>query len=136
MKAASRRWFLERAVVAVGALSQASSAKGARPSASGAAEESRAGAALRYGTERCVVEWAYNAGIPYADLFNDLELDVVFTDPGGQEQRVPAFWAGEQAWRVRYSPATAPRGRPRANHKGCPCITGHKRLQWSASAFC
>ena len=45
-------------------------------------------------------------GKPYSDPFNDLELDVVFTDPQGERARVPAFWAGEQIWRVRYSPAS------------------------------
>ena len=37
------------------------------------------------------------------DPFNDVQLDVVFTDPHGSEHVVPAFWAGEQTWRVRYS---------------------------------
>jgi len=30
-------------------------------------------------------------------------LDVIFTDPDNKEQRVPAFWAGGQEWRVRYA---------------------------------
>ena len=38
--------------------------------------------------------------------FNDVMLDVVFTDPSGGEKRVPAFWAGGNDWKVRYaSPA-------------------------------
>ena len=108
MSRVSRRSFIEKAGVtlAVGSLSQASSAKGGVPSGQGAARGPGGKSVVRYGVERCVVEWAYSSGKAYADPFNDLELDVVFTDPQGREQRVPAFWAGEQVWRVRYSPAT------------------------------
>jgi hypothetical protein len=61
----------------------------------------------RYGIARCVVEWSYSSEKAYADPFNDVELDVVLTDPQGHEQTVPAFWAGEQTWRIRYSPTSA-----------------------------
>jgi hypothetical protein len=40
----------------------------------------------------------------YADPFNEIDLDVVFRDPHGNEQHVPAFWAGEPFWRIRYAP--------------------------------
>ena len=107
MRTVSRRSFLEKAGVTLGTLSQASPAKRGGPPASGAAKLPKSGATVQYGTERCAVEWAYYSGKAYADPFNDLELDVVFTDPRGNEQRVPAFWAGEQVWRVRFSPAAA-----------------------------
>jgi hypothetical protein len=48
-------------------------------------------------------EWHYTSGKTYADPFNDVELDVLITSPDGSEQRVPAFWAGDHTWRVRYS---------------------------------
>ena len=48
-------------------------------------------------------------GESYEDPFNDVELDVVVTDPEGREQRVPAFWGGGQVWRVRYAPHVAGR---------------------------
>ena len=32
---------------------------------------------------------------------------MIFKRPGGEEDRVPAFWAGEQSWRVRYAPLVA-----------------------------
>ena len=57
-----------------------------------------------YAIERCVTEWAYSSGKAYADPFNQVELDVVFRDSQGHEQRVPAFWAGGQTWRIRYAP--------------------------------
>ena len=58
-----------------------------------------------HGTQNRVVELSWASAKPYADPFNDVELDVVFAAPNGQERRVPAFWAGEQTWRVRYAAA-------------------------------
>ena len=52
----------------------------------------------------CITEWAYTSGKAYIDPFNDVELDVIVTDPDGQELTVPAFWAGDQTWRVRFAP--------------------------------
>src|SRR5690242_2580695 len=56
----------------------------------------------REARQNSVTEWSFTSGKSYRDPFNDLELDVVFSGPGGEE-RVPAFWAGEQTWRVRYA---------------------------------
>jgi hypothetical protein len=39
----------------------------------------------------------------YSDLFNQIEVSVEFTDPNGRVINIPAFWAGEQEWRVRYA---------------------------------
>ena len=58
---------------------------------------------MKYVMENCVTEWAYTSGTAYRDPFNEVQLDVVFTDPSGGEHVVPAFWAGEQTWRVRYA---------------------------------
>jgi hypothetical protein len=66
-------------------------------------------AGTQYGIQHCVSEWSYSSGKAYADPFNDLELDVIFTDPQGHEHRMPAFWAGGQTWRIRYSPGVAGR---------------------------
>lgn len=54
-------------------------------------------------TANVPVEWTYTSGRQYADPFNDVRLDAVVTDPDGNEQRVPAFWAGGQNWGVRYA---------------------------------
>lgn len=40
---------------------------------------------------------------PLSDPFNEAEVDVLFTDPEGEEKRVPAFWSGGEFWRVRYA---------------------------------
>ena len=39
------------------------------------------------------------------DPFNEVTLDLLVTDPAGQERAIPAFWAGDRQWRVRYAPA-------------------------------
>ena len=54
--------------------------------------------------QNCVAELSFQSGKRYADPFNEATLDVVFTDPGGEERRVPAFWAGGGEWRARYAP--------------------------------
>ncbi len=49
-------------------------------------------------------QWSYRSGKQYSDPFNQVEVDAIVTTPSGQEERVPAFWAGGSTWRVRYSP--------------------------------
>jgi len=58
---------------------------------------------MKYVQQNCVSEWSFTSGRTYADPFNEVQLEVVFTDPEGAELVVPAFWAGEQTWRVRYA---------------------------------
>ena len=53
--------------------------------------------------QNCMTEWHFSSGPAYPDPFNDVDLDVVVTDPDGEERRVPAFWSGESTWRVRYA---------------------------------
>jgi hypothetical protein len=61
----------------------------------------------RAGVVNTASEWEFTSGKPYRDPFNEVTLDVVFQGPEGTEQRVPAFWAGERTWRVRYAPPAA-----------------------------
>ncbi len=58
----------------------------------------------KFATQHCATEWSYISSKQYPDPFNEVELDVIFTTPSGREHRVPAFWAGNSTWRVRYSP--------------------------------
>ena len=58
-------------------------------------------------TARRVFEWSFVSARSIADPFHDISLDVIVSDPAGREQRVPAFWAGDQTWRMRYA-AQAP----------------------------
>jgi hypothetical protein len=39
----------------------------------------------------------------YADPFNDVEVDAIFSKDA-ESWRVPCFWSGEQKWTVRFSP--------------------------------
>lgn len=51
-----------------------------------------------------VFEWRLQSATTHLDPFNELEVDVIFIGPGG-EQSVPAFWAGGQEWAFRFSAA-------------------------------
>jgi len=99
----NRRSFLGKAGVGALAMSQLGEAKDSAGSKAGKAVPTVSTQEF-YGVERCVTEWAYSSGKAYADPFNEVELDVVFRNPQGHEQRVPAFWAGGQEWRIRYAP--------------------------------
>jgi hypothetical protein len=66
-----------------------------------------ASAEERIATTGMPTEWSYQSGKQYDDAFNQVDLDVVITLPSGREERVPAFWAGDSTWRVRYAPPTA-----------------------------
>jgi hypothetical protein len=61
---------------------------------------------MKYATQHTVCEWSYTTGKPYRDPFNEVVLDVIFAGPDGTEYRVPAFWAGETIWRVRFAAPT------------------------------
>jgi len=63
-------------------------------------------AETRVGIQNVASEWGYQSGKAYSDPFNEVELDVLFTNPSGEEFKVPAYWAGEQEWRVRFAGVT------------------------------
>jgi hypothetical protein len=55
------------------------------------------------------VQFTFTSKVARDDPFNRVTLDVLFTDPAGTHRRVPAFWAGEKNWKVRYaSPVVGP----------------------------
>lgn len=58
----------------------------------------------RHAIQNRVTEWSISSGKAYRDPFNEVSVDVTFRGPGGTLHRVPAFWAGENQWRVRYAP--------------------------------
>lgn len=61
---------------------------------------------MRHASRNEVAEWSYSSSRHYTNPFNDVELDVVFTDPTGSEQVVPTFWAGGDVWGVRFRPSS------------------------------
>ena len=58
---------------------------------------------MYYAIQNCMTEWSFASAKSYSDAFNEVTLDVIFTDPDGEEHRMPAFWAGEQTWSIRYA---------------------------------
>ena len=54
-------------------------------------------------TANVPVEVGFTARADHADPFNTVTLDVIFQSPSGRTLRVPAFWAGGRAWKVRYA---------------------------------
>lgn len=99
----TRRSFIEKAGIAT--LGTASLAASAIPADSSKGRHSPAQTTY-YATQRLVQEWSFISGKAYTDPFNQVELDVIFTDPRGKEHRMPAFWAGEQTWKVRFGAAS------------------------------
>ena len=53
-----------------------------------------------------VFETSFTTTKPYANPFVDVEVDVVFTN-GKRQWRVPAFFAGDGTWKVRFAPPAA-----------------------------
>src|ERR1041384_891767 len=50
-----------------------------------------------------MVDWTFESRKSYADPFNDVQVDVVFSKDG-KVWRVPAFWRGGSRWTVRFAP--------------------------------
>ncbi len=58
----------------------------------------------KQGIQHHVSEWTFTSARHYDDPFNQVQMDAVFRDPTGRSWTVPAFWAGGQEWKVRFSP--------------------------------
>ena len=50
-----------------------------------------------------VIEIVLTSAVAYGDPYNDVELDMLVSAGDGQQLRVPAFWAGDNVWKVRFS---------------------------------
>ena len=60
--------------------------------------------APRLGMQHHMTEWVFTSTRQYADPFNQVQMEATFCGPAGQSWIVPAFWAGSQEWRIRFSP--------------------------------
>ncbi|MBI1298028.1 DUF4038 domain-containing protein [bacterium] len=53
---------------------------------------------------RTVGEWTLTSERTYKEPFVDVTVDVTFHAPSGQALTIPAFYAGDGIWRVRFNP--------------------------------
>ncbi len=51
----------------------------------------------------CVTEVTLTTEKTYSNPFMEITLDALVTAPDGRQFKVPAFWAGGNAWRFRYA---------------------------------
>ncbi len=58
---------------------------------------------MLFGKTNVPLEFALQAADSYADIFHDVEVDVIFEGPEGRQWKVPAFWAGDDTFRVRFA---------------------------------
>lgn len=61
---------------------------------------------MYYAVQNCVLELSFHSGKSYKDPFNELEVDVLFEGANDSKRTVPAFWAGENLWKVRFATPT------------------------------
>ena len=52
-----------------------------------------------------VFETSFTSARKYDNPFVEVEVDVVFKQ-GGKEWKIPAFWAGDKKWTIRFAPPT------------------------------
>lgn len=52
---------------------------------------------------REVIELSFESETEYADPYHEVELNVHFISADGARWAVPAFWAGENLWKVRFA---------------------------------
>ena len=62
-----------------------------------------AGSATVQTAANAPIEISFTAAQNHPDPFNQVVLDVGFTDPSGVSRKVPAFWAGGKQWKARYA---------------------------------
>jgi Protein of unknown function (DUF4038)/Domain of unknown function (DUF5060) len=73
-----------------------------------------------------MVEFTVASAKAYADPFNDVDVDVIFSR-NGESWRIPAFWRGGNRWTVRFAPPI-PGGysyRLQATDSANPDLNGH-----------
>lgn len=82
-----------------------------------------------------VIETSFTSGRQYRNPFVDVQVDVVFRG-GGQQWRVPAFWAGDGTWTVRFAPPVPGEftGRVECTDPANPDLNGKERT-FSVGAY-
>ena len=62
---------------------------------------------MLHAVSHCVLEIAFTSDRLYANPLVEAELDAIITGPDGAERTVPCFWAGDDAWKLRFAPEAA-----------------------------
>ena len=101
MRETSRRWFLKSVGMTLGLAPLCCDNLGF--------SEAKASSNSLSGANRVPIEWAFTSAKEYNDPYNEVSLDIEVIDPNGARQLVPAYWAGGQTWRVRYTSHAAGR---------------------------
>jgi hypothetical protein len=52
-----------------------------------------------------IFECSFTSSKSYRDPFQEVDFDVVFSGPGGNEITIPGFWAGDATFKARFSSA-------------------------------
>lgn len=58
---------------------------------------------MLYGQRNVPTEFTLRSTGKYENVFNDVDVDVVFAAPDGKQFSVPAFWGGDNRFRVRFA---------------------------------
>src|SRR2546426_11358566 len=60
---------------------------------------------ITHGAANVPIEIMLTAEKAHEDPFNDVQVEMSFTDSHGLQRIVPAFWDGGNIWKVRYASA-------------------------------
>lgn len=69
-----------------------------------------------------MAEVGFESASAYANPFNEVALDAVFTTPEGKPPRGPAFWAGGERWRIRHASQQPGTHRSRPDDTAMPVV--------------
>ena len=53
--------------------------------------------------QNCLFEVSFFSNHAYNIPFTDVDMNVIFTGPEGNTKKVPAFWSGNNIWKIRFA---------------------------------
>ena len=56
-----------------------------------------------FGQVNVPIEFSLQAARPHRNIFQEVDVDVVVSGPRGEYGRIPAYWAGDNVFRIRFS---------------------------------
>jgi hypothetical protein len=83
---------------------------------------------MAQGAQWTVFETSFESAKVYSNAFTEVEVDVIFQQ-GDKQWKVPAFWAGDKKWTVRFAPPVQGKHtyRVECTDKAIPDSTGKTR---------